>query len=325
MRRYFWSKGFPWFRRDPSKNEFSPLLPKSGAAGGDDKEVDLETGRHQTETNNGQDLKSFTWIQTHYSYSWMDYFLKYFLFLCNLAFTVFGLMVLGLGMWGLISKESFAQERIGSIGTDPMLVLVSLGFLLAVLCLTGCVGAIRENSCLLRLFSGILLILITVQVLIAIMAYSMQDQIEVYMRSGMLAAMAGYQDDLDLRFITDEIQTNLQCCGADTYRDWETNIYYNCSSPGVLACGVPATCCVDPLDNGTVWNSQCGLGAQRLDEFTAQSTIFLGGCIGGISRWIEQNQGLVGAVAVVVLGVQILAVFITTRLLESINWHKMHS
>ncbi|XP_023813293.1 tetraspanin-10 isoform X2 [Oryzias latipes] len=224
MRRYFWSKGFPWFRRDPSKNEFSPLLPKSGAAGGDDKEVDLETGTHQTETNNGQDLKSPTWIQTHYSYSWMDYFLKYFLFLCNLAFTVFGLMVLGLGMWGLISKESFAQERIGSIGTDPMLVLVSLGFLLAVLCLTGCVGAIRENSCLLRLFSGILLILITVQVLIAIMAYSMQDQIEVYMRSGMLAAMAGYQDDLDLRFITDEIQTNLQCCGADTYRDWETNM-----------------------------------------------------------------------------------------------------
>lgn len=134
-------------------------------------------------------------------------------------------MVLGLGMWGLISKESFAQERIGSIGTDPMLVLVSLGFLLAVLCLTGCVGAIRENSCLLRLFSGILLILITVQVLIAIMAYSMQDQIEVYMRSGMLAAMAGYQDDLDLRFITDEIQTNLQCCGADTYRDWETNMW----------------------------------------------------------------------------------------------------
>lgn len=101
--------------------------------------------------------------------------------------------------------------------------------------------------------------------------------------------------------------------------------YYNCSSPGVLACGVPATCCVDPLDNGTVWNSQCGLGAQRLNEFTAQSTIFLGGCIGGISRWIELNQGLVGAVAVVVLGVQILAVFITTRLLESINWHKMHA
>ena len=100
--------------------------------------------------------------------------------------------------------------------------------------------------------------------------------------------------------------------------------YYNCSSPGVLACGVPATCCVDPLENGTVWNSQCGVGAQQLDEFTAQSVIFLGGCLGGISRWIEQHEGLIGTVAVVVLGVQILTLFISTRLLESIQWHKAY-
>lgn len=91
----------------------------------------------------------------------------------------------------------------------------------------------------------------------------------------------------------------------------------------MLACGVPATCCVDPLENGTVWNSQCGVGAQRLDEFTAQSVVFLGGCLGEISRWIEQHEGLIGTVGAVVVGVEILAVFITTRLLESIHWHKL--
>lgn len=154
----------------------------------------------------------------------MDYFLKYFLFLCNLVFTVLGLVVLGLGMWGLISKESFAQEKIGSIGTDPMLILVTLGFVLTILCLSGCVGALRENCCLLKLFSAAVLVLITAQVLAAILAYSLQDQIGGYLRSGMLAAMARYQDDLDLRFITDEIQSNLQCCGADNYRDWEVNM-----------------------------------------------------------------------------------------------------
>uniref|UniRef100_A0A671YMI2 Tetraspanin n=1 Tax=Sparus aurata TaxID=8175 RepID=A0A671YMI2_SPAAU len=252
-----------------------------------------------------------------YRYTFVDYFLKYFLFLCNLTFTILGLVVLGLGMWGLISKESFAQEQIGSIGTDPMLILVSLGFVLTLLCLSGCVGALRENCSLLKLFSAAVLMLITAQVLAAILAYSLQDQVGGYLRSGMLSAMVRYQDDLDLRFIVDEIQSNLQCCGAENYLDWEVNIYYNCSSPGVLACGVPATCCVDPLENGTVWNSQCGVGAQQLDEFTAQSVIFLGGCLGGISRWIEQHEGLIGTVAVVVLGVQILTVFISTRLLET--------
>uniref|UniRef100_A0A673AIL4 Tetraspanin-10 n=1 Tax=Sphaeramia orbicularis TaxID=375764 RepID=A0A673AIL4_9TELE len=289
------------------------LCLKAGSGKGDVEEEITE------ETNNGLDNNSpaFTRIQPRYSL--MDYFLKYLLFLCNLVFTVLGLVILGLGMWGLISKESFAQEKISSIGTDPMLVLVTLGFVLTILCLSGCVGSLRENCWLLRLFSALVLVLISVQVLVAILAYTLQDEVGNYLRSGMLAAMVRYQDDLDLRFITDEIQSNLQCCGADNYRDWEINIYYNCSAPGVLACGVPATCCVDPLENGTVWNSQCGVGAQQLDEFTAQSVIFLGGCLGGISRWVEQHQGLIGIVSIVILGVQILALFISTRLLESIQ------
>uniref|UniRef100_A0A8C6LZW3 Tetraspanin n=1 Tax=Nothobranchius furzeri TaxID=105023 RepID=A0A8C6LZW3_NOTFU len=231
-------------------------------------------------------------------YSLMDYFLKYFMFLCNLLFTVLGLIVLTLGVWGLNTKESFAQENIGTIGTDPMLILFSLGFLLTLLCLTGCVGALREYCCLLKVFSATVLVLITAQVLLAIVVYSVRDQIAGYLRSGMLAAMANYQDDPDVRFITDEIQFSLQCCGADNYRDWGVNMSVKHESLPlvflwVLACG-----------NGTVWNSQCG-------------------CLGGITHWINQHEGLIGTVGTIVVGVEILAVFITTRLLETVLWAKM--
>lgn len=163
-------------------------------------------------------------VRPYYRYSITDYFLKYFLFLCNLLFTVLGLAVVGLGMWGLITKESFAQEKIGSIGSDPMLILLTLGFVLTILCLFGCVGALRENCLLLKLFSALVLALLIAQVLVAILAYSLKDQIRGNLQSGMLAAMTRYQDDLDLRFIVDEIQSNLQCCGADDYRDWEINM-----------------------------------------------------------------------------------------------------
>lgn len=81
---------------------------------------------------------------------------------------------------------------------------------------------------------------------------------------------------------------------------------------------------MDPLENGTVLNSQCGVRAQQLDEFTAQSVIFLGGCLGGISRWIEQHKGLIETIGIVVLVVQILTLFISTRLIETIQWHKVH-
>lgn len=199
---------------------------KAGSTKNNAEELALVTTDFQAGTNSGQEHNSPTDARIHpcYGYSFMDYFLKYFLIMCNLLFTVLGLLILALGVWGLISKESFAQEKISSIGTDPMLVVLSVGFLLTALCLSGCVGALRENRCLLKLFSATVLVLIAAQVIVAIVAHTLQDQIEGNLRSGMLVAMARYQDDLDLRFITDEIQSNLQCCGVDNYRDWEINM-----------------------------------------------------------------------------------------------------
>lgn len=204
------------------------MFPKADPEEGDSEELgDVTTGPEQDGPNRGHYSHGSAYTkqaQPRFQYSLTDHFLKYFLFLSNLMFTILGLVVLGLGMWGLISKESFAQEKIGSIGTDPMLVLVSLGVVLTTLCLLGSVGALRENSVLLKVFSAVVLVLLGAQVLAAILAYTIQDQIRGSLRSGMLTAMTRYQDDLDLRFIMDEIQINLQCCGADDYRDWEINM-----------------------------------------------------------------------------------------------------
>uniref|UniRef100_W5L6W6 Tetraspanin-10 n=1 Tax=Astyanax mexicanus TaxID=7994 RepID=W5L6W6_ASTMX len=277
---------------------------------------------HSSSREYGSSSRTFLSPRSSRTSRLTDYLLKYVLFSSNLLFTALGLAMLGLGLWGLLSKESFSQEKLGSLGTDPMLLFVFLGLVLTLLCVTGCVGAVRENYCLLRIFSVVLLALVAAQVLAAIVAYGLQGRIADFLRTGMLTAMARYQDDLDMRFITDEIQTGLQCCGAENYRDWQINSYFNCSAPGVQSCSVPASCCVDPLENGTVWNSQCGFGALQLDEFSAQSVIFLGGCLGSISRWIQQHSGLISTVVVVLLGVQIITLVITTRLLDRIQWNR---
>jgi len=39
------------------------------------------------------------------------------------------------------------------------------------------------------------------------------------------------------------IMFQLFCCGVSGYRNWENNIYFNCTSPGGEACGVPFSCC----------------------------------------------------------------------------------
>ena len=56
-----------------------------------------------------------------------------------------------------------------------------------------------------------------------------------------------YRDDPDLQNMIDWIQRHwLHCCGVNNFRNWESNIYFNCSSKivgSIEACGVPASCC----------------------------------------------------------------------------------
>ncbi|XP_018600823.2 tetraspanin-10 [Scleropages formosus] len=322
-----------WGSRDGSReNETRPLIPKEDK----DPEVSSVLTREDTagvpDGNpepaegggpSGTSARGGNRLPVSRPFILTDCLLKYLLIFSNLIFSVVGLVTLALGLWGLAEKESLAQEKIGHIGTDPMLLFITLGLMLSLLCLSGCVGAVRENECLLQAFSAGLLVLVSAQVLAAIVLYTLQGQIEGYVRSVMLTAISRYQDDLDFRFIVDEIQTGLQCCGADTYQDWEINIYFNCSAPGVQACGVPASCCIDPLENGTVWNSQCGLDTRLLNEFSAQSVVFLGGCLGGAARWIERHAGVIGTVEVVFLGVQVLSTCIAMRQLDNIRRTKM--
>ncbi|XP_048870940.1 tetraspanin-10 isoform X2 [Brienomyrus brachyistius] len=323
---------FLWVRRDSTRdNETRPLLPKgerdlgTAAVSASEDSQKVPDGKPYPADKGGRSSgfsETRRGLPPQTTFSLSSFVLKYLLFLSNLVLCVLGLVTLALGLWGLVDKESFAQERIGHIGTDPMLLFVCLGLALFLLCLSGCMGSLRENVCLLQAFSAGLLAVLSSQVLAAIVAYSLQGQIEGSLRTGMLTAMARYQDDLDLRFIMDEIQTGLQCCGADSYQDWEVNIYYNCSAPGARACGVPASCCVDPLENGTVGNSQCGFGARHLDEFSAHSVVFLGGCLGAVARWMERHSGAMWTVAIISLAVQVLVLFASGRLLEDIRRKK---
>lgn len=166
---------------------------------------------------------SFSILQTYSLADFIDLLLKYLLFLTNLFFSALGLAMLGLGFWGLINKESLTQEKLDILVTDPMLLFVFLGLLISVLCSMGCLGIMRENYCLLRTFSIALILLVAAQILVAILAYSLEGRITELLQSAMMTAITRYQDDLDLRFITDEIQTRLQCCGVDSYRDWGMN------------------------------------------------------------------------------------------------------
>ncbi|XP_053565152.1 tetraspanin-10-like [Bombina bombina] len=251
-------------------------------------------------------------------------FIKYFMFFYNFVFSVLGLAVFGIGVWGLVDKQSLMPEQISNLGTDPMLFFVLMGLVVSVLSMSGCAGFLRENSCLLKLFSAGIGTLLITQLLSAAIIFSFREQIRNSAQNFLLVAVSRYQDDSDLRFIMDELQLGMECCGVQSYQDWEFNLYFNCSSPGVLACGVPYSCCIDPLENGTVPNSQCGYGVLEMGEILAGSRIYLGGCVPQLSLWLQHGMWDITTGLLLVTTVEVICILCARRMLENIKMIKSY-
>ncbi|KAH9637479.1 hypothetical protein HF086_010890 [Spodoptera exigua] len=76
--------------------------------------------------------------------------LKYVIFGVNVLFWFLGLIVLAVGVWAWTEKDTFNNlSRLTNIALDPAFILICVGAITFIIGFTGCVGALRENTCLL--------------------------------------------------------------------------------------------------------------------------------------------------------------------------------
>ncbi|NWV43230.1 TSN10 protein, partial [Grantiella picta] len=245
---------------------------------------------------------------------------RHLAFLWNLSFLLLGLLLLAVGVWGLLAKSPLpGDERRVPLGSDPMLLFVLAGLGASTVSLAGCLGAFRASPCLLRFFLGALLTFGGLEVLGGLLLLLARRRLRDALRDLLLLCLLRYQEDPDLQFLVDEVQRNLQCCGLESYRDWESNPYFNCSAPGVQACGVPASCCQDPLENGSVPNVQCGFGVLGLGAAAAGAVVHTGGCGAALGTWLRGQAGAVAAGATALVLVEAVGALMALRVLRDIT------
>ncbi|NWU98257.1 TSN10 protein, partial [Upupa epops] len=243
---------------------------------------------------------------------------RYLAFAWNLLFLLLGLLPLATGLWGLLAKGSLRGDRLAPLGADPMLLFTLLGLGASAVSLAGCLGALCPSPCLLRCFVGSVLTLGGLQVLGGLLVVLARHRLRDALRDALLLCLLHYQEEPDLRFLVDEVQRGLRCCGLGSYRDWEINPYFNCSSPGAQACGVPASCCLDPWQNGSVTNTQCAFGALRLGEAAAGTLVYPGGCVDQLGAWLRGQAGGIVAAAALLALVEAVAVLLALKVLRDI-------
>ncbi|XP_075296972.1 tetraspanin-10 [Opisthocomus hoazin] len=243
---------------------------------------------------------------------------RYLAFLWNLLFLLLGLLALAVGVWGLLAKGSLRGERLAPLGSDPMLLFVLAGLGASAVSLAGCLGALRPSPCLLRFFVGAVLAFAGLEVLGGLLLLAARRRLRDALRDALLLCLLRYRDEPDLRFLVDEVQRSLRCCGLGSYRDWETNPYFNCSAPGAQACSVPASCCLDPWQNGTVANTECAFGVLRLGDAAAGTVVHLGGCVAQLGAWLRGQAGGIAAAAVVLVLLEAAGVLMAMKVLADI-------
>lgn len=85
--------------------------------------------------------------------------------------------------------------------------------------------------------------------------------------------------------IVDRIQTNFNCCGADSPKDWRENAFYKNNDL------LPKSCCKDLPDS-----QQCGMATQH----------FTDGCVEIISDELRYSITYLGWVLIAVIVLQII-------------------
>ncbi|EPY84596.1 tetraspanin-14 isoform 6 [Camelus ferus] len=225
-----------------------------------------------------------------YSNAEVSCWYKYLLFSYNIVF------------WGVLSDLTKVTRM---HGIDPVVLVLMVGVVMFTLGFAGCVGALRENICLLNFFCSAIVLIFFLELAVAVLAFLFQDWVRDRFREFFESNIRSYRDDIDLQNLIDSLQKANQCCGAYGPEDWDLNVYFNCSGASYSRekCGVPFSCCVPDPALKSKW-----------DE-----SIFTKGCIQALEGWLPRNIYIVAGVFIAISLLQIFGIFLARTLISDIE------
>ncbi|KAG1649596.1 Tetraspanin-11 [Nymphon striatum] len=149
-------------------------------------------------------------------------FLKYVLFIFNFLFWISGVAVFGFGVGTIVAKQHFLSLLVTSTYAATTHILVVTGILVFIITFIGCIGILKENRCLLLIYTFSLLVIFLLEVVAGILAYVYVEQVEVELTSSLNDTfMTAYRFEKEKTKAIDDLQRNFGCCGALSEEDWK--------------------------------------------------------------------------------------------------------
>jgi len=185
----------------------------------------------------------------------------------------------------------------------PGSIMVVLSILLFIIGMIGLFGACKEGSCLKGTFCVVLMVIIGIEIAGVVCGIIYKDQVKDTLKKSMEKVFNGYKPGTPDADAVDTLQSTLQCCGVQDYKDWFHTAW------GRAHIGfVPESCCKKTDTPGVCTGSV-------LDA--ALNLINTKGCNPTLYDDIHQYLIIIIAVAVVFALIQIVGLGCTCFLLCS--------
>ncbi|CAB3234639.1 unnamed protein product [Arctia plantaginis] len=223
---------------------------------------------------------------------------KYLLFFFNLLFAVTGLIIFIAGIKAEINALPYTDFTNSNFYTSAPIVLIIVGVIVFIVAFFGCCGAVKENHCMIITFSVFLLIIFVAELAVGIAGYVKHQDLENSIMEVLNKTMKEYPTNKDVAKSFDILQTDLQCCGINSPKDWAAN---NMS--------LPATCCAGQEISGGV-PAPC---TEQSEHFHTK------GCLPLLVAYFKSITMVLGGVGLGVAIVQLLGVIFACCLARSIR------
>lgn len=244
--------------------------------------------------------------------------IKYSLFVFNFVSWVFAVTAIGLGIWLKVDKTLLVTTDTQFYFDLPLMTCVG-GGVTFIVALLGCIGALRENLILLKVFFFVLTIIWIGEMILAVavfIIYAVPEARDNFLRSQpekiLHSAIVKYMDDIEIKQWVDKIQSEFKCCGISSteegFRDWKISQYFNCSSvnKSIYRCAVPMSCCI--FEKGDRVNTMCGFDMTDKPLIDVRDYIYTRGCIIGFGEWLGKYNDFIIIACLSILIMQFLAV-----------------
>ncbi|XP_022253770.1 tetraspanin-33-like [Limulus polyphemus] len=252
--------------------------------------------------------------------------IKYTLFSMNFTYWVLGVAMVAMGLYVYVDNMQ-PVRHVFHVILDPAIAMMLVGTAVFFTATSGCVGALRENACLLKTYviTLVLLVLILLSIgsLVVLVMYT-DINLNISPEPLLRHALVMYREDSELEHLVNYVQSSLHCCGVGPagYRDWSINPYFNCSwaNKSPERCAVPFSCCKFTM--GELVNLMCGYDITNTSskaQEDVEEKIYTEGCFLKIEELLKNNAILLGIPAFTIVVPLVCGIVLATRLLARIQ------